>query len=135
MWSQKLIMKQLIFIHFFLNLYILAILQPVLPIVEYLVNYNYMKNELCENKEKPILKCHGKCYLEKQVKKLDEPNKGHNIPIPPKIDLDKLIVIIYDQFLFNYSIILPWQKKIYFDNEIEDRISSSSLFRPPISLL
>ena len=126
-------MKQLVFTHIFLNLYILAIIQPSLPILEYLVNYDYIKNELCENKEKPILACNGKCYLQKQVLEVDTNTNSNKIPIPPEIDFEKLIVIVNDQFLFNPCIIPTYKIKIFYYNILEDRISSSSIFRPPIS--
>lgn len=126
-------MKQLVFTHIFLNLYILAILQPSLPILEYLVNYDYIKNELCKNKEKPILACNGKCYLQKQVMEVDISSKSQNIPMPPKIDFEKLIVIINDQFDFNYSIDIRIQKNLFSVNQLINRFSSSTLFRPPIS--
>lgn len=125
-------MKQLVFTHIFLNLYILAIIQPSLPILEYLVNYDYIKNELCENKEKPILACNGKCYLQKQVMAVDLPDESKNIPMPPKIDFEKLIVIVNDQLLFNPFIIPSNKIMIFYKKILEDRISSSSIFKPPI---
>ena len=82
-------MRNLIFTHLLLNLYILALIQPALPFIEYFVNYDYIVNELCENKDKPILSCNGKCYLEDQV------NESNNllehqeqVPVLPKVDLN-----------------------------------------------
>ena len=81
-------MQKLIFTHLFLNLYILALIQPALPIVEYFVNYDYIVNELCENRDKPILSCNGKCYLEDQVKENNNLLEHHEqVPVLPKIDL------------------------------------------------
>ena len=61
--------KKLILTHFLLNMYLLALLQPALPVLEYLINYDYIVSELCENRDKPILTCNGKCYLGDQVTK------------------------------------------------------------------
>lgn len=36
-----------------------------MPVVDYFQNYDYIVNVLCENKEKPMLECNGKCYLSK----------------------------------------------------------------------
>ena len=44
-------------------------LKPVLPVLEYIVNYDYIVSELCENKSKPELHCNGKCHLEKELAK------------------------------------------------------------------
>lgn len=41
---------------------------PIVPLVEYVVNYQYISEVLCENKDKPQMSCSGKCYLKKQVK-------------------------------------------------------------------
>lgn len=43
------------------------LIRPLWPIVEYAMNYDYIVNVLCENKDKPQLQCDGKCYLSKQL--------------------------------------------------------------------
>lgn len=41
------------------------------------LNKSYVALNLCENKDKPELKCGGKCHLKKQIKKnRDEENKA-----------------------------------------------------------
>lgn len=37
----------------------------------YEVNKSYVSQTLCENRDKPQMKCHGKCYLKKQLAKTD----------------------------------------------------------------
>ncbi len=37
----------------------------------YELNKEYVANKLCENRNKPQLKCNGKCYLKKQLNKAD----------------------------------------------------------------
>ena len=37
----------------------------------YQVNKDYIAQNFCENRDKPQLKCCGKCYLRKQLKKVD----------------------------------------------------------------
>lgn len=36
-------------------------------IIDYVVNKDFIANTLCENKEKPELKCHGKCQMSKRL--------------------------------------------------------------------
>ncbi len=48
------------------------LVKPVLPVVEYMVNYDYISKVLCENKAKPKLKCNGKCHLMKELAKASE---------------------------------------------------------------
>ena len=53
-------------------------LKPVLPVVDYIVNYDYISKVLCENKAKPQLKCNGKCHLMKELAKASEDEKPIN---------------------------------------------------------
>ncbi|MFC4097707.1 hypothetical protein [Euzebyella saccharophila] len=51
---------------FFLGVIVLLMFaKPLLPVVDYFQNYDYIVKVLCENKEKPMLECNGKCYLSK----------------------------------------------------------------------
>lgn len=45
-------------------------LRPITPFIEYLVNYDYISNILCINKDKP--NCNGKCHIVKQLKQQQE---------------------------------------------------------------
>ncbi|GLB52628.1 hypothetical protein NBRC110019_16680 [Neptunitalea chrysea] len=42
---------------------------PLVPVLDYVVNYDYIANELCINKEKPQMHCNGMCYLKKELAK------------------------------------------------------------------
>lgn len=44
-------------------------LRPILPLGEYVFNYNYIAKELCVNKDKPVMHCNGKCHLMKELAK------------------------------------------------------------------
>lgn len=43
--------------------------RPAIPFLEYWLNYDYIVNELCENKDKPQIHCDGKCHLNKELAK------------------------------------------------------------------
>jgi hypothetical protein len=51
---------------------LLTLLKPVLPVVDYVWNYDYIVNQLCENKAKPQLHCNGTCHLKKELAKANE---------------------------------------------------------------
>jgi hypothetical protein len=42
---------------------VLIIGRPVLPVIDYVFNYEYIATELCVNRDRPELHCNGKCYL------------------------------------------------------------------------
>ena len=47
-------------------------LKPIIPIIVYYIDYDYIVAELCENKAKPVLQCNGKCHLAKELKKAND---------------------------------------------------------------
>lgn len=59
------------------------------PFVEYLVFYDYFKNELCENKDKIELECNGKCQLKKELAKASDSEgskeKSHSFSVEPYV--------------------------------------------------
>ena len=57
------------------------LVKPYIPYIDYYINQDYIAENLCENKEKPALKCHGQCHLKKEVKKAAE--KEDETPVAP----------------------------------------------------
>lgn len=55
-----------------LTSHLLVISFQSMPVLEYVTNYKYISQELCENKDKPELECNGKCYLYKKTRALQE---------------------------------------------------------------
>lgn len=70
-------------------LILLLALQAFYPLVLYSVYYankSYIASVLCENKDAPQLKCKGKCYLKKQLKKAEE-QEHRNGPATEKYEV------------------------------------------------
>lgn len=55
-----------------LSIFVVSWLKPYFPYLDYLINKEYIAENLCENKEKPELQCNGKCHLKKEVQKAAE---------------------------------------------------------------
>jgi hypothetical protein len=55
-----------------LGLYALTLSQAYIPHVDYWVNHDFIASELCENKDRPELKCEGKCHLQKEIQDMNE---------------------------------------------------------------
>ncbi len=125
-------MKKLIITHLLLNLYLLVLVQPALPVLEYLINYDYIVNELCENRDKPILTCNGKCYLGDQVEKQLDRGPDQQRPIPPKFDTEKFVTLKAsykkDLLIIEKSIV----SKPVSGNVLKEGLYIDSLLRPPI---
>jgi len=125
-------MKKLIITHLLLNLYLLALVIPSVPVLEYLINYNYIVNELCENRDKPVLTCNGKCYLADQVEKQMKLDHKDQTPLPPQIDYKQFIPLneeILADTLVSQSELLS---RPLFSNNLEERVFSDTILRPPI---
>ncbi len=125
-------MKKLVFTHLLLNLYLLALIQPALPVLDYLINYDYILSELCENRDKPILTCNGKCYLEDQVTNQLDLQPDTEQPLPPKMDLEKFITL-KGEALPVLQAHPDWLVKSPFHHIVMQEVRiSNSLLRPPI---
>ncbi|MBV7440281.1 hypothetical protein KRX57_02500 [Weeksellaceae bacterium TAE3-ERU29] len=61
---------------------ILILCHPLLPMTEYAMNYTYISEVLCINKEKPKMECHGKCHLGKEIAKEMNGNSQKNTESP-----------------------------------------------------
>lgn len=51
----------------------------------YELNKDYIAKNLCENRDKPKMKCCGKCYLRKQLKKAEDGNEANGKQGPVKL--------------------------------------------------
>jgi hypothetical protein len=53
-------------------------------VIWYQANKNYIAQNLCENRDKPEMKCCGKCYLKKQLRNADNNTEKQNKQAPLK---------------------------------------------------
>jgi hypothetical protein len=120
--------KKLVFL---LALFIL--LKPILPVVDYIVNYEYITKVLCVNKDKPKMHCNGKCHLMKELAKASESEKP--------ISSDKKSTTQESELLFFEKINSFKLSSIYFEDkhqlytsnsDLYFYLNSDSVFRPPI---
>lgn len=53
--------------------------RPLITLLDYVINYDYIATELCENVAQPEILCNGKCYLAKEISKtVDDEKKPEN---------------------------------------------------------
>lgn len=53
----------------------MMLVKPIVPVFQYVLDYQYISEVLCINKEKPELQCNGKCHLMKELAKASEDEK------------------------------------------------------------
>lgn len=110
-------------------------LKPILPVIDYVVNYDYISKVLCENKSKPQLKCNGKCHLMKELAKASNDDKPLNS--------DKKNTFSQEtELLFCNEITDIFVAQIYFYSKksiqctysnLYSHLMSNSVFHPPTS--
>jgi hypothetical protein len=90
-----------------------------LIVVEYIINKEYIANNLCVNKEKPKLHCQGKCQLMKKMAEEEKQTSSnsqtggkikmsdvlftHNLPVPALNELLKQVPEFYSNYLAKTS--------------------------------
>lgn len=94
--------------------------KPFFPVIDYIVNYDYISKELCENKAKPELLCKGKCQLMKELAKASEDEKP--------ISSDKKAVHFGTELLFFQEIESLITKQTYFQHRISICDNYSNLY-------
>ena len=114
-------------------MYLTAMFRPAIYFVEYFANYDYIKEELCKNKNKPYLKCNGTCYVESLLKSANllDANDVKNSVIPetslffPIFTLNE-ITFSFKKVTFIKKREIPSFKKHFVINSYINRI-----YRPP----
>lgn len=53
--------------------YVWFLSKPLVNTVDFFVNQEEITEELCENKDEPVLECNGKCYLMKTLEQEENP--------------------------------------------------------------
>ena len=96
-------------------------LKPILPVIDYIVNYDYISNVLCENKAKPELKCNGKCHLIKELAKASNDDKPINSD--KKNNLTQEVELLFCNEIAEISF-----RQIYFHNKTSIGDNYSNLY-------
>lgn len=96
-------------------------------VTNYLVEKERIAKELCENKDKPMLNCNGKCYLAKQLKK-SETKQNEKFTVHSELP----VFILQSEPVIEQELVrFVKAKKYYFSNcSFENKIVSD-VFHPP----
>ena len=107
------------------------VFKPLIPVLDYAVNYNYISEELCINKNIPVLHCNGKCYLEKELAKnaQDDAQSSKTKSQDQKIT-DLCLPVEISEIQKGYYILTIRDKNIYKENY--HYLFLKPIFRPPV---
>lgn len=75
--------------------------KPFWPVMDYMVNYDYIVNNLCENRDKPEMNCNGKCHLSKELAK--EAGTDDNNPLNSKTSKTEIPQVIISENISEFQ--------------------------------
>lgn len=108
-------------------------IRPILPLINYAVNYDYIVDNLCENKAKPEIMCNGKCYVSKQLARSNQEQSTQNSQkiTAPTID----VFLTTEEFKFFVSdISFAHSHSIStFCTDFYNSILYTNIFHPPLA--
>ena len=77
-------------------IYSITVFRGYMPYLSYKINFKYISTVLCENKNKPVLQCNGKCHLQKELKKTAEEESKNSSKITIQLELEDMPVQSFD---------------------------------------
>lgn len=109
-------------------------LKPVLPVVDYIVNYDYISKVLCVNKAKPKLHCNGKCHLMKELAKAAESEKpiSSDKKDNAKQEIEVLFFLEHQSIEFYSQLFLIKPIPNFNYSNLYSHLDNSKVFHPPI---
>jgi len=109
---------------------LLFLFKPVFPVLSYVVNYDYIIKELCENKSKPELECNGKCHLKAELAKASKENAPTSRELKNIVILDLLFLETISEIKFNRIYVEKHKVSIAY-SRLYFRLHSTGIFHPP----
>ncbi|MEO1447961.1 MAG: hypothetical protein AAFV07_00450 [Bacteroidota bacterium] len=67
-------------------LYAAVVFRPLWPCVDYAVHQQYFAEVLCPNKDRPELKCQGKCVLMQKIQAAQQEPQSPDAPVPISVE-------------------------------------------------
>jgi len=101
-------------------------------VADFLLNEEYIAKVLCVNKDKPAMKCNGKCHLAKQLQKQDNTeNSNKNIPVREVKEITGIVSQnvnwlpeLHQTIVLNFAVQTVQVSKFH-----------ASIFHPPCSII
>ena len=107
--------------------------KPIWPVVDYVVNYDYIVSTLCENKDKPEMNCNGKCHLSKELAK--ESGNDDKTPFSNQISKSEIPQVLISEniseFRFQSELDLNLLEGIGYRPVLHISLFASKILHPP----
>lgn len=110
---------------------LLILAKPVIPVLDYIINYDYITKELCENRAKPQMHCNGKCHLMKELAKAAEDEKPASQKKSQHQEIEVLFCETVIDFNFSTNTTIVFSKNVTGYSNLYSRLNTTSVFHPP----
>jgi len=127
-----------LYTYLFIILYSAALIRPVVPLLDYAMNYEYISQVLCINTDKPELECDGKCYLTQEIQKilLYETTDDASITSFIEIGMDRFTIAFQNGFKYTSYTLNSFDKlKIFSPDNGEINHYIPPILQPPEFLI
>jgi len=105
--------------------------KPVLPYLDYMLNREYIINNLCVNKDVPEKQCNGKCHLEKQIVQASEDPESKESPIPQVNNSENHLEYVLPKSDIRLRYIVEHEAETFYQMNYSFEFENS-IFRPPM---
>jgi hypothetical protein len=103
---------------------------PVIPVVDYLINKDYIAKNLCINKDKPKSCCKGKCHMVKQLQKTNQNTDNDPKNTNSRVQLKELNEYIISKTC-SYTAEISSHTYFVYNIVTSDQLACSAIFVPP----
>jgi len=103
---------------------------PVIPVVDYLINKDYIAKNLCINKDKPKSCCKGKCHMVKQLQKTNKNTDNDPKNTNSRVQLKELNEFIISK-VCSYTAEISSHTYFVYNIVTSDQLACSAIFVPP----
>ncbi len=115
-----------------LILALVMLLRPIFPVIDYVVNYDYVATVLCVNKAKPQMHCNGKCHLMKEMAKEAENEKPISTDKKSGVSENEILFFQLIQSFESIQDCYPTTTKINVSySNLYSYLNSNPMFHPP----
>jgi len=109
----------------------------VIPLLylDFEIRRDYIVANLCENRDRPIMNCNGKCYLAKRIAALAEQEKRQ----AEQNYMSRLLDHVMDQQIYYYFVPETISYKIFtnpvftYSSPFTARVAVDDIFHPPLA--
>jgi hypothetical protein len=103
---------------------------PAIPVIDYLINKEYIAKNLCVNKDKPKSCCKGKCHMVKQLQKATKNSETDPRNTNNRVQLKELNEFIISRTC-SYTAEITSYKYLVYNILVFSQLACAAIFVPP----